>query len=179
MAAPRKRPCAICRRWFRPDPRVGNRQHACGQPECQTSRRRKTQARWRRRNADYAFAYRLDQRKAQAAPLPEPLRLPTPLNQLPWDVAKDQFGPQGADFIGVMGALIVRMAKDQMRPYLLDPTRLPNLLPAFPQKTSPGLGHTEPRGSDHATGVSPTRPAMGAPASSPTAPAAPVYGVAG
>ena len=23
MAAPRKRPCSICHRWFRPDPRVG------------------------------------------------------------------------------------------------------------------------------------------------------------
>src|SRR6266478_7436111 len=27
--------------------------------------------------------------------------------------------PQGADFIGVMGALIVRSAKDQIRPYLI------------------------------------------------------------
>jgi len=179
MAAPRKRPCSICRRWFRPDPRIGNRQHACGKSECQTSRRQKTQARWRRRNQDYAIAYRLDQRKAQAPPPPEPLRLPVPLNQLPWEFAKDQFGPQGTDFIGVMGALIVRTVKDQIRPYLLDPTRLPSTLPAPVQKTSPGLGHTEPRASDHATGVSPARPAMGAPASPPAAPAAAVDGVAG
>jgi DNA-binding transcriptional LysR family regulator len=41
--------------------------------------------------------------------------MPAPLNQLPWDVAKDQFGPQGTDFIGVMGALMVRAAKDQFR----------------------------------------------------------------
>src|ERR1019366_1253336 len=50
MPAARKRPCAICRRWFRPDARIGSRQHACGKPECQTSRRQKTQASWRRRN---------------------------------------------------------------------------------------------------------------------------------
>jgi hypothetical protein len=68
------------------------------------------------------MASRLDQRAAQSEPT-EPLRLPAPLNQLPWDVAKDQFGPQGADFIGVMGALIVRAAKDQIRLYLLDPGR--------------------------------------------------------
>jgi hypothetical protein len=179
MAAPRKRPCSICRRWFRPDPRVGNRQHACGQPECQMSRRQKTQASWRRRNRDYAIAYRLDQRKAQAPPSPEPLRLPAPLNQLPWDIAKDEFGAEGADFIGVMGALIVRMAKDEIRLYLLDPTRLLSTLPAPRQKTSSGLGHTEARASDHATGVSPTRPAMGTPASPATAPAAPVDGIAG
>src|ERR1039457_763753 len=51
-----------------------------------------------------------------ADPIPaEPLRLPAPLNQLPWEFAKDQFGPQRADFIGVMGALMVRFAKDQFR----------------------------------------------------------------
>ena len=33
-----KRPCSICRRWFRPDVRVGSRQRACGRPECQTAR---------------------------------------------------------------------------------------------------------------------------------------------
>jgi len=67
--------------------------------------------------------------------------MPAPLNQLPWDVAKDQFGLQGADFIGVMGALIIRSAKDQFRVYLIDPTRLSGTLPLPTQKTSPDLGH--------------------------------------
>jgi len=60
------------------------------------ARRRKTQANWRRRNPDYAIAWRLDRRKAQAQS-PEPLRLPPPLPRLPWDLAKDEFGAQGAD----------------------------------------------------------------------------------
>src|SRR6266496_1704811 len=179
MPAPRKRPCSICRRWFRPDARVGNRQHACGEPECQVSRRQKTQASWRRRNLGYAILYRLDQRAAQTPSPPEPLRLPAPLNQLPWDVAKDQFGPQGTDFIAVMSALIVRSAKGQWAAYLIDPTRLPSRVLPSPQKTSPGLGHTDPRASNHATGVSPTRPTLGTLASPPTpSPAAP-DGVAG
>ena len=93
MPQARKRPCRICRHWFRPDPRVGDRQRACSQPECQAARRQKTQANWRRRNSDYAIAWRLDQRAIQT-PGPEPLRLPAPLPQLPWDVAKDQFGAQ-------------------------------------------------------------------------------------
>jgi len=33
-----KRPCRLCRRWFRPDPRVGERQYACSTPECQLVR---------------------------------------------------------------------------------------------------------------------------------------------
>ena len=178
MPEARKRPCAICRRWFRPNARVGSRQHACGKPECQVSRRQKTQASWRHRNPGYAIAWRIDRRATQAPSPPVPLRLPPPLNQLPWWFAKDQFGSQRADFIGVMGALIVRSAKDQFLPYPVDSTRLPDTLPLPPRKTSPGLGHTEPAG-DHATGVSSTRPAMGAPASPTPAPAAAPDGIAG
>src|ERR1039458_3477290 len=116
MPEARKRPCTICRRWFRPDARVGIRQRACSQPECQTARRQKTQASWRSRNQGYAIAWRLARRFRQAQQPSEAIRWPTPLNQLPWEFAKDQFGPQGADFIGVMGALILRTAKDQISP---------------------------------------------------------------
>jgi hypothetical protein len=128
MAAPRKRPCSICRRWFRPNARVGERQHTCSQPECQTARRKKTQAEWRAKNPDYGTAYRLQQRSLQTQP-PEPLRLPPPLNQLPWDLAQDQFGVLGADFIGVMGALLLGYAKDRFPAHLLDSTEVPGALP--------------------------------------------------
>jgi hypothetical protein len=128
MPAPRKRPCSICRRWFRPDPRVGDRQHACHQPECQAARRKETQANWRAHNPEYAAGYRIQQRDAQEPP-PEPLRVPPPLNRLPWDLAKDAFGPKGADFIGVMGTLILRTAKDQFRAYVVDPTGVASTLP--------------------------------------------------
>jgi hypothetical protein len=178
MPKARKKPCTICRRWFRPNPRVGSRQRACGNPDCQTARRKKTTADWRKRNPGYAIAWRIDQRAAQAE-TPDPLRLPAPLNQLPWNFAKDQFGPQGADFIGLMGALMIRTAKDQIRPYLIDPTGVPGTLPLSAQKTSSGFEHTRTQSADHATGVSPTRPAVGASASSRAAPSAPSAGVAG
>src|SRR5260370_37929448 len=171
-----KRPWSICRRWFLREARVRTRRHACGKPECQASRRQKTQASWRRRNRGYALARRIDQRAAQ---LSEPLRLPAPLDQLPWDVAKDQFGPQGTDFIAVMSALIVRSAKDQWAAYLIDPARLPSRVLPPPEKTSASLGHTDTRTGDHATGVSSTRPALGTSASPPPAPAAAPDGVAG
>jgi len=171
-----KRPCSICRQWFLPEPRVRSRQHACAKPECQASRRRKNQASWRCRNRGYAAAWRIDQRAAKAS---EPLRLPAPLNQLPWEVAKDQFGPQGTDFIAVMSSLILRSAKDQWAAYLIDPARLPSRLPPPSEKTSPRVGHTDPRAADHATGVSPTRPPLGTLASPPPAPAAAPDGVTG
>jgi len=133
MPEARKRPCTICRRWFRPDARVGPRQRACRQAECQTARRKKTQAKWRATNPDYGVGYRIQQRGAREQP-PEPLRLPPPLTQLPWDLAKDQFGAKGADFIGVMGTLILRAAKDQWRVYGLDPNGVAGTLPAAPAK---------------------------------------------
>jgi hypothetical protein len=188
MPEARKRPCTICRRWFRPNPRVGVRQSACGNPACQTTRRQRTQANWRNRNPGYSIAWRLDRRAAQPE-ASEPLRMAPPLNQLPWGFAKDQFGMQGTDFIGVMGALILRAAKDQIRPYLTDPSAVPGTLPLSPQKTSPGLPHTraeapikgasQAESPDHATGVSRARSAVGTSASARAAPPAPSAGVAG
>lgn len=133
-----KRPCSICKRWFYPDPRVGARQQACSDPACQVARRKKTQAKWRATNPDYAIGRRLTVRHAkhaatsqqkppaQEAPAqqkPPTPRLPAPLDQLPWDVAQDQFGAQGADFMKEFGRLLVRSGqdrKDQMRAQVLD-----------------------------------------------------------
>lgn len=177
MPKARKRPCTICRRWFRPDPRVGERQRACDRPECQTLRRRKTQASWRKRNPDYAIGWRLDRRNAQPEE-PEALRLPPPLPRLPWEFAKDQFGPQGADFLGVMSALILRSAKDQIRPYLSEDKALPSRLPPAVEKTSSGLPHTESR-TPNATGVSSTGAAVGAAASGEPTASPPAIGLTG
>src|SRR5450755_3720353 len=165
----KKRPCTICRRWFQPEPQVVVRQRSCKNPVCRAALRKKTQASWRKRNPDYAVTRRLDQRASQTKPPAEPLRFPKPLDQLPWNVAKDEFSPYGIDFIGVALALIVRAAKDEIRSYLIDPTRLPGTLPLPPEKTSSPGAHTEPR----ATGVSPTRPPLGDIASPRAAPPAP------
>ncbi len=164
MAKDRKKPCRICRRWFRPDARVGERQRACGKPECQAARRQKTQADWRKRNPDYAIGWRLDQRAAQTPP-PEPLPIPAPLNRLPWELAKDQFGSQATDFMRVMSALLLRAAKDQIRPYVADRAGVSGRVPHFPKKTSSGVPHTESRAGNDATGVSQTGPALGTSAS--------------
>ena len=177
MSDLRKKPCCICRQWFRPNPRVGARQRMCGKAECRALHRQKTQAQWRRRNRGYAIAYRIDQRAAQTEP-PEVLRVPAPLDQLPWGFAKDEFGSQQADFMGVLGALLVRTAKDEFRAYLIDPARVPGALPGLSRKTRLEMGHSEPAGDD-ATGVSPTRTALGTSARPPTAATAAADGVVG
>ena len=44
----RRRPCSLCRRWFRPSARLKGRQTVCGLPECQRERRAANVRRWKR-----------------------------------------------------------------------------------------------------------------------------------
>jgi len=157
MPAARKRPCCVCRRWFRPDNRVGSRQRACSKPACQASRRRKRQAAWRARNPDYFTGRRIQSRMAVDSP-PEPLRLPSPLNRLPWDIAQSEFGVQGADFIGVMGALLLRSTQSQLKPYRIDSKEDPATLPyAVAQSQIESGAELSCRGDAcHASGIPPT-----------------------
>src|SRR5437773_10346115 len=135
MSDARKKPCCICRRWFRPDPRIGLRQRACRKPDCQIARRRKKQKKWRERHPDYFIARRiLDRGKADRPP--EPLRLPPPLSRLPWDIAQSQFEAYLTDSARLSGTLPLAPAQSQM------PTVAPS-----------GCGE-----SGHEAGVSPTGP---------------------
>ena len=49
----------------------------------------------------------------------EPLRVP-PLKRLPWDIAQSEFGAQGADFMGIMGTLLLRAAQSQFAVQVTD-----------------------------------------------------------
>jgi hypothetical protein len=42
------------------------------------------------------------------------------LSRLPWDIAQDQFGVQGADFIGILGTLLLRAAQSQFEAYVAE-----------------------------------------------------------
>jgi hypothetical protein len=80
--------------------------------------RTKTQAAWRARHPEYAIAHRITKRAEDPrGPLS---RVPAPLTRLPWDLAKDEFGAQGAGFLGALGRLLVGVAKDEMRAQVLD-----------------------------------------------------------
>jgi len=49
----KKRPCRICRKWFTPNPRLGDRQQTCGVMECQRRRHARKCAEWNRKNRAY------------------------------------------------------------------------------------------------------------------------------
>jgi hypothetical protein len=93
-----------------PDGRVGHRQRACSAPTCQTARRARTQASWRRRNPNCFIAHRMQRRRLEAEEAKGavlPLVLPPPLSQLPWDVALEAFGLTGADFLSHLGRVLL------------------------------------------------------------------------
>jgi hypothetical protein len=139
MPDAQKKPCSICHRWFRPDVRVGKRQRACGRADCQAAHRRKVQAVWRARNPDYFIAHRLQKRSSEKQ-RPEPLRLPAPLSRLPWDVSQDAFGVQGADFLGVMGKVLLRAAQFEFRGHVVEFKEVAGTLPP-PVAQSEFRGH--------------------------------------
>jgi hypothetical protein len=127
-----KRPCCICRRWFVPDRRVGHRQRACSASACQTARRARTQASWRRRNPDYFIAHRMQRRRLEAEEATGavlPLVLPPPLSQLPWDVAQEAFGVTGTDFLSHLGRVLLAAAQDQRAGQVIDSTGETGRLP--------------------------------------------------
>lgn len=61
MAQPRRRKrckrCPFCHELFRPDPRLGARQWACGAPACQRRRHAQNCRAWRRRHRDVTRAH--------------------------------------------------------------------------------------------------------------------------
>jgi hypothetical protein len=93
-----------------------------------------------------------------ADPPPEPLRLPAPLNRLPWDIAQSEFGVQGADFIGVMATLLLHSAQSQLKPYRIDSKEDPAILPHLAaQSQIESVAEWSCRGDAcHASGIPPT-----------------------
>ena len=49
----KKRPCRICRKWFTPNPRLGDRQQTCGAMKCQRRWHARKCAEWNRQNPAY------------------------------------------------------------------------------------------------------------------------------
>jgi hypothetical protein len=138
---------------------VGRRQRACKKPDCQAARRKKKQKEWRKQHPDYFIAQRIQDRN-QERRTPEPLELPPPLNQLPWDIAQDEFGAKGADFIGVLGALLLRAAQSQFKAYVPENSGVTDPLPGMPAQypirpVREWVGMKKEAGEG---GISPTRP---------------------
>ena len=87
----RKRPCRICRRWFVPHPRAGERQHVCSAGGCQRERHRRACAHWRQREAEAERGHRLRQRM-RVEPRAEPSAASPVRAQIAWDAVRDAVG---------------------------------------------------------------------------------------
>ena len=94
----RKRPCRICRRWFIPHPRAGDRQRVCGAPECQRERHRRACANWRDREAAAEQTHRLRQR-IRAHPGGVGGAAVAAEQRVHWDAVRDAVGIQLAVII--------------------------------------------------------------------------------
>ena len=121
------------------------------------ARRRKQQAAWRRRNPDYFAARRILARKSMAGPA-EPLRVPPPLDRLAWDIAQSEFGVQGADFMAVMGTLLLHPTQFQFASQAADSKKESDrLLPVAAQsQIAAGANCSGARSAGDAAGMAPT-----------------------
>jgi hypothetical protein len=111
----RKRPCAICRRWFEPDARTAKWQRACGAADCQQARHAKACAVWREANPDYDRDRRLRERIV-ADPEPAAALEADPRDGLRWDAVRDALPLEGTVVARELAGLLVRWARDGMRP---------------------------------------------------------------
>jgi hypothetical protein len=112
----RKRPCRICRKWFAPHPRAGDRQRACGAVSCQNERHRRACEAWRRRQPDYDREDRLRRRlvRQRETNCPGGL-LADPLHELDWSAARDAVGLQVAVTIEEAARVVHQWARDAVR----------------------------------------------------------------
>ena len=83
----RKRPCRICRRWFVPHPRSGDRQRVCSEAQCHQERHRRACQAWREREGDEERCHRLQQRLR-----PDPSDSGRPGGEVRWNVVRDAVG---------------------------------------------------------------------------------------
>jgi hypothetical protein len=109
----RQRPCRVCRKWFRPDPRAGDRQHTCDAPACQRERHRRACAAWHRSNTDYDREDRLRRRlHREVTPLvTDPLAVP-PMARLDREAARDAVGLEVMVVLEVVAQLLWTATRD-------------------------------------------------------------------
>ncbi len=99
-----KRPCAICRKWFKPDVRQKGRQKTCGNPDCIKEQHRRQCEKWNKKNKEYFKDNYLSKKIEMAEKKqPEPSKTDTTLHKqilpksqikpvLPCDIIVGEYG---------------------------------------------------------------------------------------
>ena len=115
----KKRPCRICRRWFQPHRRVGDRQTVCSRDECQRERHRRACAAWRKRETQSVRFHRLTQRVTvpveELPPETSAGSPPGPETRLRFDRVRDAVGLQVSMVIQVLAIVIRDYVRDAVR----------------------------------------------------------------
>lgn len=106
-----RRPCRVCRKWFSPSPRAGDRQKVCSAAECQRERHRRSCASWHARQPDYDRERRLRER---LRPGLEPNRSASrdPVAEVAWSVARDVVGLEVAVIVEETAKVLCLYARD-------------------------------------------------------------------
>lgn len=141
-----KRPCRICRKWFTPDPRLGDRQKTCGKERCKRKWHAKKCDEWNKKNRSYFQAIYLSSKlefsktlsQSDICPPPfsnpdktGPIRPPSSRStpQLPEDVVQEVIGVQTLIIIDYVAQLLVRSFKEVIRAQPVDMQRKLDRLP--------------------------------------------------
>lgn len=126
----KKRPCRICRKWFVPNPRLGDRQKTCGCEECKRQWHIKKCSEWNNKNRAYFRDIYLS-RKLQAEGAACPSKKPPPAScppqeistttkqlafslTLPRDVIQEVMGSQQLIIIEYVAQVLVNSFKELM-----------------------------------------------------------------
>lgn len=79
----KKRPCRICKKWFLPNPRLGDRQKTCGTPECQSKWHIRKCSEWNMKNRHCSRESYLRGRLELLSPVPDSPASPPPISPSP------------------------------------------------------------------------------------------------
>lgn len=118
-----KRPCRICGKWFRVDPREGARQRVCSSATCQRERHRRACRDWHRRNLGYDADLRR-RRRLQLCPVPpaappvDPFGV-SPLRKVHLEAARDAVGQEVVVVVEVAGQVLWEGVRDAVRAQLI------------------------------------------------------------
>ena len=132
----KKRPCRICKKWFAPHPRLGDRQKTCGSKECQKKWHSKKCAQWNRQHrATFQATYLSkklqavqDQEVANIKPPPQ-LQKPTIFPKLPQEVIQEVISIQQLVIAEYLSQVLLRSVQEVIRVQRADILREVKRLP--------------------------------------------------
>jgi len=106
----KKRPCAICGKWYEPNLRNRGRQRVCGSPECQRERHRRACEAWHARQPGWDREDRF--RKWILREIPKFTPDSDPRAGIDWARVRDAVGPEVCAVIEETAGLVFRWARD-------------------------------------------------------------------